>query len=151
MQPNEAASTWKYQHKNSEDSPSSAISDSSLMKDLTDSSPYLECTTCSAQQPKVLSRAVSYCQQCTTLQCAVHEKEIHEIIENAKHQRLTVDEMFNGDCSVNREHQAAIHCPLCKLSFCHSCNETQHECFDGKVHKSQKYRNGQILSARRSS
>ncbi|CAF1662576.1 unnamed protein product [Adineta ricciae] len=151
MLPNEAASAWKYQHKNSEDSPSSAISDLSPMKDLIDSSPFFECTTCSAQQRKVASKAVCYCQQCKSLQCATCEKEIHELIGSVEHQRVTVDEMFNGHCSVNTEHQATIHCPLCKLSFCHSCDETQHECFDGKVHKSQKYRNGQILPTRRSS
>jgi len=109
--------------------------------------PSLTCEEYQTCDTKTTSKATFFCLQCNSLQCILCEKEIHdENSTNDQHERLNLDEIDDEFCSVDRRHQAVFYCSTCAAAFCYSCYENQHQHSDGREHKPQKCREGQILS-----
>jgi hypothetical protein len=149
MQSGETVCLYNYPYKSDDNSPPSPMSNLSSSKGAMNTPPYFTCTERLACEQEMSSKATFYCAQCKSLQCISCEKELHENIDNKKHERLNLDEIDDEYCSVDRTHQAVFYCPTCALSFCYSCYENQHQHSDGREHKPQKCRDGQMLMTKK--
>ncbi|CAF2386562.1 unnamed protein product [Rotaria sp. Silwood2] len=146
MQAAEKICLWNYQYKSNEDSPSSSMNKLSSPKGSLETTMYLLCAEHLACDTEMSSKATYYCVQCNSLQCILCDKQIHENSDHQKHERLTLDEIDNEYCSIDRNHPAIFYCPNCTLFFCYSCYENKHQYSDGKNHRPQKSKDGQNLA-----
>lgn len=108
----------------------------------------LTCTEYQACDAQISCKAEVFCIQCNSLQCSVCEEEIHQHVGRRNHERLTLDEIKDESCSMNPNHQAMFFCSTCARNFCYECYVTRHRQSDGKKHKPQKSRDGQVQSTR---
>lgn len=108
----------------------------------------LSCTEYHACDAQISCAAKVFCVQCNSLQCAVCDEEVHRHAGRKNHERLTLDEIDDESCSMNAHHPAIFFCSTCARSFCYPCYVIQHQQFDGRKHKAQKFRDGQVQSTR---
>ena len=145
MQRTERANVGMPDFERSIKSPLSTINGFSSSRSSLESASYFSCTAKRSCQSKKSTRAAFYCAQCSSLQCTQCEKDIHQLDSQSNHKRLSINEMTEECCSVNRQHIAHLYCATCSLPFCDPCYETQHRNGMKMNHIVQRYSEDQVV------
>jgi hypothetical protein len=137
MQAAESICLWNYQFKNNHPKETSPAT---IDSPLTEATSYPICTEHLTCQNEISTNAHVYCIECRSLQCLTCDGERHSTSPQEPHQRLTLEEIVDQWCTLDRRHRAQFYCVTCKQYFCLLCFDYQHPRSAERTHKVEKTR-----------